>query len=167
MTGVFSVCDQDHSQTNCKSIGFRYLVSVAKLNTLQVNSRGPKLVQVKGIRVAGAICTVLLWAVAPVLSCLLPCLASVTVKQDCSHHMAMECPARTITTGRDCCRMSSRPELAAVGAQISPPQKRVLPAGLVVFQTSLPGMLTDRPASLFFESPPDEASPPSFPVLRI
>jgi hypothetical protein len=114
-----------------------------------------------------AVGAVLLWAVTPVLACLLPCLATAPAKQECSHHVAMHCGRSMIGAGRDCCQVSSRPEIATVETQVSQSQKRDLAVVLVVAHVPL-SIPATRPASLaFFESPPDEASPRSPSVLRI
>jgi hypothetical protein len=119
-------------------------------------------------RVAVAVGAVLLWAVTPVLACLLPCLATAPAKQECSHHMAMHCGHSMITAGRTCCQVSSRPEIATAETQVSQSQKRVLAVAPVVAHASLSDVPATRPASLaFFESPPNESSPSSPSVLRI
>jgi len=123
-------------------------------------------VAVSRIRVTVAVGAVLLWAVTPVLACLLPCMAA-TAKPECSHKMAMHCGHSMITAARTCCLVSSRPEMATVEMQVSQSHKRVLVAVPVVAHVSLSGVTT-RPASLAsFGSPPNDASPPSPSVLRI
>ena len=122
---------------------------------------------VSRIRVTVAVGAVLLWAVTPVLTCLLPCLATGAAKQDCSHQMAMHCGHSTIASSRNCCAVSSRPEIATVETQVRQSDKRVLAVVLAVAQV-LRSDLTTRPASLaFLESPPSEAPPSSFSVLRV
>jgi len=122
-------------------------------------------VLVRRTRVAVAVGAVLLWAVTPVLACLLPCLATASAKQECSQHMAMHCERSTITAGRTCCQVSSRPEMATAETQVSQSQKRVFAVVLVVAHVSLSDVPANRPASLaFLESPPNESSPS---VLRI
>jgi hypothetical protein len=122
---------------------------------------------VSRVRVAVAVCAVLLWAVTPVLACLVPCLTSTSDKQECPHHMALHCGHSMITAGRTCCQLSSHPQMATVEMQVRQPQKRVLDAVPFVGYVSLTDMTT-RSASLGFSgSPPNEAPPPSSSVLRI
>jgi hypothetical protein len=124
-------------------------------------------VVVSRIRVTVAVAAVLLWAVTPVLACVLPCLATAPTKQECSRHMAMHCGRSMITAGPTCCQASSRPEIATVETQISKLQKRVLAVVPIEAHVS-PSELTPRSASLaFFESAPPDAHPLSCSVLRI
>ena len=117
-------------------------------------------------RVTVAVGAVLLSAVTPVLACLLPCLAIVPAKQECSHHMAMDCGRSRITAGRTCCQLSSHLEIGTVETQVSQSQKRALAVVPVVAHVS-PSEATLRPSLAFFESRPDEDPPPSSSVLRI
>lgn len=118
-------------------------------------------------RVAVAIGAVLLWAVTPVLACLLPCLVTAPAKQECSRHMAMHCGHSMVTAGRTCCRVSSRPEIATVEIRTNKVQERVLAVVPVVAHV-FASVVTPRPTSLaFLESPPQEGPPLSSSVLRI
>jgi hypothetical protein len=118
-------------------------------------------------RVAVAIGAVLLWAVTPVLACLLPCLAMAPAKQECSHHMAMHCGHSMVAAGRTCCQMSSHPGFTTVETPVNKLQKRALAVVPVVGHFS-PPEVTPRPTSLaFLESPPQEGPPLSSSVLRI
>ena len=122
---------------------------------------------VSRIRVTVAVGAVLLWAVTPVLACLMPCLITAPATPECSHHMAMQCGHSMITADRTCCQVSSRPEMTTVETQVSQSQKRALAVVPVVAHVSL-SHVTIPPESLaFFESPPNEASPPSSSVLRV
>lgn len=122
---------------------------------------------VSRVRVTVAVGAILLWAVTPVLACLLPCLSTAPAQQECSHHRAMHCGHSMMTAGRTCCQVSSRPEVATAETQVSQSQKRGLAVVLVVAHVS-PSDVTTRTAALAcFESPPNEASPPSSSVLRI
>jgi hypothetical protein len=166
VTKATSACDTNHSKA-LSQIGIMSQVRPAKPNILHVAAKEPKLVFVSRTRVTIAVSAVVFWAVTPVLACLLPCLATASAKQECSYHIAMHCGRSMITAGRICCQVSSRPEMATVGTQISQSQKRVLAVVAVVAHVS-PSEVTPRPASLaFFESPPHEAPPLSSFVLRI
>ena len=164
-----SACDENHSKafSGIGTVSQMVKFGAANPNTLQVAAKEPRLVFVSRIRVTVAVAAALLWAVTPVSACLLPCLANAPAKQECSRHMAMHCGNSMITAGRTCCQVSSRPEIATVETQVGKSQKRDLAVVPVVTHVP-PSELTRRPASLaFFESPPDEASPPSPSVLRI
>jgi len=114
-----------------------------------------------------AVGAVLLWAVTPVLACLLPCLAMAPAKRECSRHMAVDCGHSMVAAGRTCCQMSSRPGITTVETSVNTLQKRALAVVPVVGHIS-PPEVTPRPGSLaFLESPPHKASPPSSSVLRI
>jgi hypothetical protein len=124
-------------------------------------------VVVSRVRATLAVGAVLLWAVTPVLACLLPCLATAPDKQECSRHMAMHCGHSMVTNGRSCCQMSSRPVITTVETPINKLQKRVL-AVVPVVGHIFPPEVTPRQASFaFLESPPHESPPPSPSVLRI
>ena len=123
---------------------------------------------VRRTRVTVAVGAVLLWAVTPVLACVLPCLAIASANQECSHHMAMDCGGSMITASRTCCQISSQSEIATLEIQVSQLQKRVMAAAVVAVHVSLPDVSTTGPAALAFsESPPREALPLSCSVLRI
>jgi hypothetical protein len=137
-----------------------------KENTFAKTAKELKLVAVSRIRVTVAVGAVLLWAVTPVLACLLPCLAA-TGKLECSHQMAMHCGHSTITAGRNCCQVSSRPEMTTVETQVSQAQRRLLVVVPAVGQVASSGMTIRSTPFAFFESPPDEAPPASSSILRI
>ncbi len=119
------------------------------------------------IRVSVVAGAVLLWAVTPVLACLLPCLAAAPARQQCPHRMATHCGGPTMTAGRTCCQMSSRAEMATVETQVGGSQRRVFVAVSVVANVSLSNV-TPRPSSVvLFESPPNGAPPPFSSVRRI
>lgn len=121
---------------------------------------------VSRVRVTFAVGAVLLWAVTPVLACLLPCLAMAPAKQECSRHMAMHCGHSIVAAGSTCCQVSSHPGIMIVETPVTKLQNRVLAVVPVVVHFSQPEVR--RPTSLtFLESPPHEGPPLSASVLRI
>jgi hypothetical protein len=122
---------------------------------------------VSRVRATLAVGAVLLWAVTPVLACLLPCLAMAPANQECSRHMAMHCGHSMVAASRTCCQMSSHPGITTVETPVNKLQKRVLAVVPVVGHVSLPEVTPRRAFLAFLESPPREAPPPSSSVLRI
>jgi len=125
-----------------------------------------RLVIVRRIGVTVMVGAVLLWTATPVMACLIPCLAAVPAKQECTHHMGMDCGHPRMTTGRTCCQMSSRPGLATVETQVSRSQKRVHAVIPVVIHPFLSGVSIQSTSPTIFKSPPNE-TPPRSSVLRI
>ena len=121
---------------------------------------------VSRVRVTFAVGAVLLWAVTPVLACLLPCLAMAPAKQECSRHMAMHCGRSMVAASSTCCQMSSHTGITTVETPVNKLQNRVFAVVPVVGHFSRPEVPT--PTSLaFLESPPHEGPPLSSSVLRI
>lgn len=167
MTKDTPVGDRNHSRT-ITYLGIVTSVDPATLgNCFAETGREPRLVTVSRVRVTVAVGAVLLWAVAPVMACLLPCLTTAHAKQDCSHHMAMPCGHATITAARTCCQVSSPPMMARVENDATQSQKRALDVVALVAHTPSSLVVAQWTASTFFESPPSEDAPHSFSVLRI
>jgi len=133
---------------------------------LQVPGPEPKLVIVRRIGVSVMIGAVLLWTATPVMACLIPCLATVPSKQECAHHMGMDCGHPMMIAGRTCCRMSSTPGLATVETQVNRSQKRVDAVVPVVVQAFLSNASIQPSSPTIFKSPPNE-TPPLLSALRI
>jgi len=142
-------------------------VQAPRFITLQEPDKESRLVVVSRIRVTVAVGAILLWAVTPVLGCVLPCLTETHAKQECSHHMAMHCGRSTITSGSSCCLISSHPDMMTVKRYVPESQKRTGALVAVVTDASLSDVLTSRVSLTFLESPPNEISPYSPSVLRI
>lgn len=120
------------------------------------------------IRITFVVGAVLLWAVTPVVACLLPCLVTTPVKQQCSDPMGMRCEYSVMPDSQPCCQAATRPEAVLTRGQASPLLEHVPTAVPIVAHISLPDVLTASLASLAFcESPPAEAPPSSPSVLRI
>ena len=145
---------------------YRDLGSFCEANTLQVHGQEPKLVIVRRIGVSVMVGAVLLWMATPVMACLIPCLAPVPSKQECAHHMGMDCGHPMMTGGRACCQMSSSPGLATVETQVSRSHKRVHVVVPVVAHVFLSDVSMRSTSLAFFKSPPTE-TPPRPSVLRI
>lgn len=122
---------------------------------------------VRRVRVIVAIGAVLFWAVTPALACLIPCLAPVPSKQDCAHHMGMDCGHPMMSAGPTCCRMSSRPAMQTLESSSNGLQRRVLAVTPVIVDVNLSDAVNRRTSMHLFGSPPSETPPPSFSVLRI
>ena len=145
---------------------YRDLGSFCEANTLQVPGQEPKLVIVKRIGVTVMVGAVLLWTATPVMACLIPCLAPTPSKQECAHHMGMDCGHPMMTAGRTCCQMSSSPGLATVETQVSRLQKRVHATVSVLDHAFLSDNSVQPSSPTIFKSPPNE-TPPLLSVLRI
>lgn len=111
---------------------------------------------------------VLLWALTPVMACLVPCIAPAPAKDHCAHEMAMDCEHSMTAANDACCQAPSWPRSLLNQDNVSEPLKHILTQAIFVANIAAPDVLTEQPASpVFFASPPDEGAPLSPTVLRI
>jgi hypothetical protein len=110
----------------------------------------------------------LLWAITPVMACVLPTATMTPAERECCHHMAEQCGSSMMPASHSCCQ-AQRPTNTVLPQALTAGPVRPLTIAVVPPVASLGALpaVTVRCHVSFLHAPPPEPSPGGNSVLRI